>query len=163
MPKDHVWPLLRAQVDTVWQAVSKYSFRQPARDGLRHWQLVSKCFFIVSSSKYVRSRVLNFLSETQRWDPKSTQALLIKKSDHSRYLYTHLQRHIKETQFQIPIRINKYTNTYEVIHLVYTLLSQNEVIQLICSLTKEKNWHETLVNGNTRLSENLSAFMNRGG
>jgi hypothetical protein len=115
MPKDHVWPLLRARVDTVWQTVSKYSFGQPVRDGLRHWELVSKCFFIVSSSKYVRSRVLKFLSETQRWDPKSTQALLIKKSDHSRYLYTHLQRHIKETQFQIPIRINKYTNTYEVV------------------------------------------------
>jgi len=45
----------------------------------------------------------------------SKQALLIKKSDHSRYLFTRLQGHIKPTQFQIPIKINKYTNTYEVV------------------------------------------------
>jgi len=58
---------------------------------------VNAFFYIASSSKYVRRLVFKFLSETQRWDPKSKQALLIKKSDHSRYLFTHLQRYIKET------------------------------------------------------------------
>ena len=65
--------------------------------GTVSWWVNAIFFLIASDSKYVRSLVFKFLSETQRWDPKSKQALLIKKSDHSRYLFTHLQRHIKET------------------------------------------------------------------